>query len=127
MLAKDVKAQNISVTRDMIKSVSSDRSCYMESLEVAQSQKKSTDKDLKRKIIDTEIAEVRKKKLLVQGNIDQLIKDPDQLALREEQTNSFKDSGRSNDLRKPANLKKAEIEECVKMEQSLLLQKESII
>ena len=127
MLAKDVKAQNINVTRDMIKSVSSARSRYMESLEVARNQKKSTDKDLKRKIIDTEIAEVRKKKLRVQESIDQLIKDADQLALRAEQTNSFKDLGRSNDLRKTANLKKAEIEECVKMEQSLLLRKESII
>ena len=39
MLAKDVKTQNISVTRD-IKSVSSARSCYMESLEVARNQKK---------------------------------------------------------------------------------------
>ena len=111
----------------MIKSVSSARSRYMESLEVARNQKKSTDKDLKRKIIDTEIAEVRKKKLRVQESIDQLIKDADQLALRAEQTNSFKDLGRSNDLRKTANLKKAEIEECVKMEQSLLLRKESII
>ena len=74
MLAKDVKTQNINVTRDIIKSVSSARSRYMESLEVARNQKKSTDKDLKRKIIDTEIAEFRKKKLRVQESIDQLIK-----------------------------------------------------
>ena len=127
MLAKDVKTQNINVTRDIIKSVSSARSRYMESLEVARNQKKLTDKDLKRKIIDTEIAEFRKKKLWVQESIDQLIKDADQLALRAEQTNSFKDLGRSNDLRKTANLKKAEVEQCVKMEQSLLLRKESII
>ena len=58
MLAKDVKAQNMNITRDMIKPVSSARSHYMESLEVARNLKKSTDKDLKRKIIDTEIAEV---------------------------------------------------------------------
>ena len=121
MLAKDVKAENINVTRGMIKSVSSARSRYMESLEVAQNQKKPTEKDLKCKIIDTDIAEVRKKKPRVQESIDQLIKDADELALRAEQTNSFKDRGRSNDLRKTANLKKAEIEESVKMEQSLLL------
>ena len=72
MLAKDVKAQNINFTRDMIKSVSSARSHYMESLEVARNQKKSTDKGLKHKIIDTEIA-----KLWVQESIDQLIKDAD--------------------------------------------------
>ena len=82
---------------------------------------------MKRKIIDTEIAEVRKEKLRVQESIDQLIKDADQLALRVEQTNSFKDLARSNDLRKAANLKKAGIEECVKMKQPLLLRKDSII
>jgi len=82
---------------------------------------------LKRKIIDTEIAEVRKKKLRLQESIDELIKDADQLALRAEQTSNFKDLGRSNDFRKAANLKKTEIEECLKMEQSLLLRKESII
>ena len=49
------------------------------------------------------------------------------LALRAEETNNIKDLGRSNDLRKTANLKKEELEECTKMEQSLLLRKDSII
>ena len=114
-------------TPKMIKSVSSARSRYMESLEAARTEKKTTERDMKRKVIDDEIDEVRKKKSRIQESIDDLIKDADQLALRAEQVSSFKDLGRSNDLRKTASLKKTEIEECLKIEQSLILRKESII
>ena len=127
MLAKDVKAHNINVTRDMIKSVAAARAQYVEFLNENKKAKKESEKDLKRKVISCEIEEVRKKKLRVQSSIDELIKDADELALKAQETNSFQALGRSNDLRRLAKSKKEDIEECNRIEQSLLLRKDSII
>ena len=126
MLAKDVKAHNINVNRD-IKSVATPRARYVEFLNENKKAKKESEKDLKRKVISCEIEEVRKKKLRVQSSIDELIKDADELALKAQETNSFQALGRSNDLRRLAKSKKEDTEECNRIEQSLLLRKDSII
>ena len=127
MLVKDVKAHNLNVTRDMIKSVATARAQYVKFLNENKKAKNESEKYLKHKFISCEIEEVRKKKLRVQSSIDELIKDADELALKAQETNSFQALGRSNDLRRLAKSKKEDIEECNRIEQSLLLRKDSII
>ena len=127
MLAKDVKPHNINVTKDMVKSVATTRAWYVVFLNENKKAKRESEKDLKCKVISYEIEEVCKKKLRIQSSIDELIKDADELALKAQETNSFQALGRSNDLRRLAKSKKEDIEECNRIEQSLLLRKDSII
>ena len=100
MRSKCVNAANIPLTQELIASVRSARSRYMQSLEQQHSVKKVTQKDLKRKVISEEIEEVLKKKRHLQLSIDELIKDANILADKAEKKSDLLMLGRSNDLRR---------------------------
>jgi len=127
MMSNEVQANNLPITREMVKSVNSARSRYVEFQTESLKSKVDTRKDLKRKAVCSEIEEVRKKKQYLQTSINALIKDADELALKAETTSDFQALGQSNDLRKLANSKKEEVEECIQMEQSLVLRKDSVV
>jgi len=90
-------------------------------------QKTTSEKDLKRKIITTEIEEVNKKRLRLQESVTDLVKDADSLSIDAEKKNDMKLLTRSNDLRKVAVAKKNEIRELDNMTKSLILRRDSII
>lgn len=127
MLAKDVQAKNIKITRDMIKSVKASRQRYSSELDRKSKIKSKSDKELKRKAITEEIEQVAKKRRHLQSSIDELLKDADDMALKAQDDQCFKTLERSNDLRKAAALKKGEINEFNKMEETLILRRDSIV
>lgn len=127
MIAKEVQAHNFPITRELVKSVRCARSRYVEINNEKKKLKVDSRKALKRKAISTEIEEVQKKKRFLQTSINTLVKDADELALKAQTDADFQILGRSNDLRVLANTKKEQFEECVKMEQALILRKDSIV
>ena len=92
-----------------------------------QKSKAKTDKDPKRKIITEEIEKLRMKSHRLQSSIDELVKDPDKLAIAAQESQSFKTLERSNNLRKAANLKKVQMNECDRMEKSFILHRDSVV
>ena len=125
--AKDVQAKNIKITREMIKSVKASRQRYSIHLEEKFKVNSKNEKELKRKVVSEEIEQVRKRKRHLQSSIDELLKDADEMAQKAQDTENFKTLERSNNLRKADRLKKAEIDECDKMEEVLVLRRESIV
>ena len=89
--------------------------------------KPKIDKDLKRKIITEEIELIRAKRHRLQSNIDELVKDADELAIKVQEIQSLKALERLNDLRKAAKLMKVEINEVDHMEESLILRRDSVV
>lgn len=127
MIAKEVRVHNIPITRELVKSVKCARSRYVEINNEKKKLKVNSGKALKRKVISTEIEEVQRKKQFLQTSINTLIKDADELALKAHTNADFQILGRSNDLRMLANTKKEQFDECVQMEQALILRKDSIV
>ena len=127
LTSKKIQARNITITRDMIKSVKAARERYKIYQNEKQKGKVKTDKDLKQKIITEETEEVCMKRHRLQSSIEELVKDVDELAITAQQTQSLKTLERSNDLRKAAKLKKVEINECDSVEESLILRRDSVL
>ncbi|XP_057291926.1 uncharacterized protein LOC130614515 [Hydractinia symbiolongicarpus] len=127
MIAKEVRAHNIPITRELVKSVKCARSRYVEINNEKKKLKVDSGKALKRKVISTEIEEVQRKKQFLQTSINTLIKDADELALKAHTNADFQILGRSNDLRMLANTKKEQFDKLVQMEQALILRKDSIV
>ena len=111
----------------MLKSVKAAQARYEQSQSERAKVKKSSDKDLKRKIVTNELAEVERKKLRLQESTVDLIKDADKLAFETEQKHNIKPLSSSNDLRKIAAAKETEIKELDEMAQSLILRRDSIM
>ena len=63
----------------------------------------------------------------LQSSIDELVKDTDELAFTAEETQSLETLERSNDLGKATKLQKVEINECDRMEESLILHRDSVV
>ena len=127
MRAKEITSTSIKITKDLHKSVKLARGRYDDYREKRKLEKKETDKDLKRKIVRGEIEDIRKKKRFLESSIEQLMKDADKYALNAAKEKDFQILQRSNDLRSLISTKKGEINELDKMEQSLLIRKESIV
>ena len=91
-------------------------------------EKTVTEKQRKRKIIGDEIHEVEKKKMFLLTATEDLRNDADKYALDAAKEMDSKLLERSNDLRSATMMKKQkDIKELEKMEQDLLVRKESII
>ena len=127
MRAKEVTSASFKITKDLCKSVKLARGRYDDYKEKNKLEKKETDKDLKRKIVRGEIEDIRKKKRFLESNIEQLMKDADKYALNAAKEKDFQILRRSNDLRSLISTKMGEINELDKMEQSLLIRKESMV
>ena len=63
----------------------------------------------------------------LQSRIYELVKDTDEVAITTQETKSLKTLEWSNDLRKAAKLKKVEINECDRTEESLILRRDSAV
>ena len=87
MLAKDVEAKSIKITRDMIRSVKASRQRYSSDLEKKSKVKSKSDIQLKRKVVTEEINQIAKKKRHLQSSIDELLKDADDMALQAQDDN----------------------------------------
>ena len=111
----------------MIKSVKAGEKHYKIYQNEKQKSKTKTDKDLKRKTITEEIEEVGMKRHCLQSSVDKLVKDADELAITAQETQSLKTLERSNDLKNAVKLKKVEINECDRMEEFLILRRDSVV
>ena len=60
------------------------------------------------------------------SSIDELVKDADELAITAQETQSLKMHEKSNDLSKVAKSKKVEINDCDRIEESLILCRDSV-
>ena len=100
-----VNAANIPLARELIASVRSARTKYVQTLEQQRSVKEVTQKYFKRKVISEEIEEVLKKKRQLHLNIDELLKDAVILANKAEKKSDLLMLGRSNDTRRLSNTK----------------------
>ena len=60
------------------------------------------------------------------SSIDELVKDADELAITAQETKSLKMQEKSNDLSKVAKSKKVEINDCDRIEESLILCRDSV-
>ena len=60
------------------------------------------------------------------SSIDELVKDADELAITAQETQSLKMQEKSNDLSKVAKSKKVEINDCDRIEESLILCRDSV-
>lgn len=117
---QNVQARNITITQDMIKSVKVARVHYKIYQNEKQKSKAKNDEDLKSKIITEETEEVCLKRHCLRSSIDELVNDADEIAITAKETQSLRTLERSNDLRKTAKLKKVEINESDRMEESLI-------
>ena len=63
----------------------------------------------------------------LQSSIDELVKDADELAITAQETQSLETLERSNDLGKATKLQKVAINECDRMEESLILHRDSVV
>ena len=60
------------------------------------------------------------------SSIDELVKDADELAITAQETKSLKMQEKSNDLSNVAKSKKVEINDCDRIEESLILCRDSV-
>ena len=124
--AKEVTSSTMNVTTDLCKSVKLARAQYYAHLEKKKSEQKETEKDLKRRIVDGEIDDIKKRRRFLESSIAQLVKDADQLAVDAATKKDFQILARSNDLRSLVAAKKEEMDGLDKMERSLLDRKEAM-
>ena len=127
MRAKDVAPHNFKISKDLRKSVSDARRRQLTVSKQKNEEKTVTEKQRKRKFIGDEIHEVEKKKMFLLTAIKDLQNDADKYALDAAKEMDFKLLEGSNDLRSAMMKKQKDIKELEKMEQDLLVRKESII
>ena len=89
--------------------------------------KRLSAKNLKRKVIDEEIHDVRKKGKCIQDNIVYMNSEADKFSIVVEEKTDFTLLKRANDLRKLCNDKKSEIKKLEKMEEDLMIRMNAII
>lgn len=78
--AKNVTSKDIPITGNMLMSVRSARTRYDQAMKEAGTKKKKSAADLKRKIVNNELDEVKKKRFRLEESVVELIKDADKLA-----------------------------------------------
>ena len=110
MKSNNIEPHTIKITKELLTSVKGARTRYGIALEERKKEKLENERDLKRKQIDDDIADVlAKKKRLVQ-TIDQLSKDADNLANEAEEKQNFTLLTKSNSFRTSAIKKQGDVE-----------------
>ena len=120
--SQKVTASSITITADMIKSVSSARLRYEQFQRKTSKEKEATERQLKRKIVANKLGQVKQKKFVFKK-----VSELDKLSLSAEENNDLRLLNRSNGLRKLANCKRKEINDLDKLAENLILRRESII
>ena len=95
-----VTAANIPITRERVKHARAARLRYSESNETKNKEAALNAKNLKRKVIDEEIHDVRKKRKCIQDNIVYMNNEADKFSIVAEEKSDFALLKRANDLRK---------------------------
>ena len=85
LASKKVTASSITITAEMIKSVRSARLRYEQFQLETLRKKKSTEKQLERKINTKELKQVKPKKICLQESVSELVKDAGKLSLDSEE------------------------------------------
>ena len=111
----------------MVKHARAARLRYSESNETKNKEEALSAKNLKRKVIDEEIHDVRKKRKCIQDNIVYMNNKADKFSIVAEEKSDFTLLKRANDLRKLSNDKISEIKKLEKMEEDLMICMNAII
>ena len=110
MKSNSIKPHNIKVTKELLSSVKGVRTSYGIALELKKREKTQSERDMKRKQVDGDIADVIAKKRRLLQTIEQLPKDADQLAKEAEGKQDFNLITKSNSFRLIAKQKQNDAE-----------------
>ena len=113
MISNDYKPFSISLTNEFITSVRDASRKYTEDLQNRKKKELIQEKDKKKKSINENIMTLNQRKTL-------LMKDSDKLAFKAEKKTKFKLLSKSNALKKAANGKQTELDQCLKERKRLL-------
>ena len=113
MISNDYKPFSISLTNEFITSVRDASRKYTENLQNRKKKELIQEKDKKKKSINENIMTLNQRKTL-------LMKDSDKLAFKAEKKTKFKLLSKSNALKKAANGKQTELDQCLKERKRLL-------
>ena len=128
MSVNGYKPHNVPFAHELIKNVRKARSRYTLYLGEEESAKKVLEsKDLKRKVVNEEIAAVRKKKACYEDVIKKNDADADKLSKDAEDKQDFSLLSQSNSLRKANVEKRQQIDELEKMEADLIARRDGIV
>ena len=120
MISNDYKPFSISLTNEFITSVRDASRKYTENLQNRKKKELIQEKDKKKKSINENIMTLNQRKTLLENTITELMKDSDKLAFKAEKKTKFKLLSKSNALKKAANGKQTELDQCLKERKRLL-------
>ena len=89
MKANDLESYELNISPELRRSVKSSRQAYSNYLQNQKKEEKETKKSKKRKLVEEEIAEVKRKRNMLSATIDDLQKDVDKFAAEAEKSSSF--------------------------------------
>ena len=117
---------DIPFSYDLVKSIRCAHTRYQQNLEKQSATKQLNARELKRKVVCDELAEVRKKKACYEEVIKQNTKDADRISSEAEEKQVFALLSQSNSLRKANLEKQKQMDELKKIEVMLISRRDSI-
>ena len=114
-------------TKELIRSVRSARSKYEHALEQRKKEKVTSAVCAKRKLVTSDIEDVKRKKKRLKASISNLIKEADAVAVQAEEKEDIQLLIKSDDLRRLSQEKGQKVKELEHMEQKLKLKRDSIV
>ena len=120
MISNDYKPFSIPLTNEFIRSARDASRKYTEDLQNRKKKELIQEKDKKKKSINENIMTLNQRKTLLENTITELMKDSDKLAFKAEKKTKFKLLSKSNALKKAANGKQTELDQCLKERKRLL-------
>ena len=120
MISNDYKPFKIPLTNEFIRSARDASRKYTEDLQNRKKKELIQEKDKKKKSINENIMTLNQRKILLENTITELMKDGDKLAFKTEKKAKFKLLSKSNALKRAANGKQTELDQCLKERKRLL-------
>ena len=120
MISNDYKPFKIPLTNEFIRSARDASRKYTEDLQNRKKKELIQEKDKKKKSINENIMTLNQRKTLLENTITELMKDSDKLAFKTEKKPKFKLLSKSNALKRAANGKQTELDQCLKERKRLL-------
>ena len=114
MKSNDYKSSNIPLTNELISSARGAHRKYTGDLLNRKKKELLQEKVKKKKSINENIMTLNQRKTLLENTITEMIKDSDRLAFKAEIKSKFELLSKSNVLKRAANEKQAELDQCLK-------------
>ena len=120
MISNDYKPFSIPLTNEFIRRARDASRKYTEDLQNRKKKELIQEKDKKKKSINENIMTLNQRKILLENTITELMKDSDKLTFKTEKKAKSKLLSKSNSLKRAANGKQTELDQCLKERKRLL-------